>query len=177
MDACKVLQIVRLLFLAAILIPVSVRDIRQRVISNRSVVILAAGGTILAFTEAFLPYLMAAPAAPAGITRPVRTVEWSVLSASAAGLLLGLTLGLLCRLAAREGLGGGDFKLMAALGLTLGLVPFLEAMAVAGLLSFLTAVFLLITKKRSREDFLPFAPFLTAGVLVVQVAALAGSAK
>ncbi|MBP5459046.1 MAG: prepilin peptidase, partial [Clostridia bacterium] len=54
------------------------------------------------------------------------------------------------------------------LGAFLGLDLFLRAMAVTGLVSFMTVVVLLLTRKLTRTDSLPFAPFLALGAVVSQ---------
>lgn len=82
-------------------------------------------------------------------------------SGAAAGLLFGFI-----RLASRGGLGLGDVKLAAVLGLYLGPRATPVALFAAALLGGGVAAALLATGKRSRGDELPFGPFLALGGLV-----------
>ncbi len=82
------------------------------------------------------------------------------------GLLLGGGLLLLVGLVSRGGMGAGDFKLAAVIGLFVGF----KGMAVVLLLGFtsgaLTGMLLILLKICGRKDPLPFAPFLSAAALV-----------
>lgn len=69
----------------------------------------------------------------------------------------------------KEGMGGGDVKLMAMAGLFLGMKPVLLALVLGVMLGGLTGAALLITKKVKRGGYFPFGPFLTAGVFLSQL--------
>ena len=73
-------------------------------------------------------------------------------------------------IAARGGLGGGDVKLAAGLGLWLGWEAAIIAVWIAFLLGGMAAALLLITRRRRRQDALPFGPFLAVGGYVGFVA-------
>ncbi|TCJ98257.1 UNVERIFIED_ORG: type IV leader peptidase family protein [Anoxybacillus amylolyticus] len=60
-------------------------------------------------------------------------------------------------------LGAGDVKLVAGLGLFLGVPGVLPFFMYSFLMAALVSVFLLATKKKKRSDRLPFGPFLVAG--------------
>jgi hypothetical protein len=66
-------------------------------------------------------------------------------------------------IAARGGLGGGDVKLAAGLGLWLGWEAAVIALWIAFMLGGTAAVVLLITGRRKRHDGIPFGPFLALG--------------
>ncbi|MDI3317281.1 MAG: prepilin peptidase [Bacillota bacterium] len=87
---------------------------------------------------------------------------WPHLAAAAGA---GLLFALIGRLSG-GGLGGGDVKLAAVLGLFLGPAPAALAFFAAAVLGGGVAGFLLVTGRRSRRDELPFGPFLAAGALV-----------
>ncbi len=72
---------------------------------------------------------------------------------------------LLCRLISPKAVGGGDVKLLAVLGLCMGMDLVWGAVFVSLLLMFFFCIFLLATKKAARTDSVPFAPFLLAGTL------------
>lgn len=79
----------------------------------------------------------------------------------AAGALL--LAAFLCRLCAKNSVGYGDIKLFAVMGLMLGLEGIWGAIFASLILSFLLAVVLLVTKKKSRKDVIPFAPAIVLG--------------
>lgn len=66
-------------------------------------------------------------------------------------------------IAAHGGLGGGDVKLAAGLGLWLGWEAAVVAIWIAFMLGGIAAVFLLVTGRRGRRDGIPFGPFLSLG--------------
>ena len=66
-------------------------------------------------------------------------------------------------IAARGGLGGGDVKFAAGLGLWLGWEAAVIALWIAFMLGGTAAAVLLITGRRKRHDGIPFGPFLALG--------------
>ena len=66
-------------------------------------------------------------------------------------------------IAARGGLGGGDVKLAAALGIWLGWEAALIAVWIAFILGGIAAILLLVTGRKKRRDGIPFGPFLALG--------------
>ncbi len=88
------------------------------------------------------------------------------------GALLGYAILYLVNLVSRfvlkkDGMGGGDMKLMAVCGLFLGIWGILWALYVGVLLGGAFAVYLLLTKKAIAGAYFAFGPFLCAGVLLV----------
>ena len=73
-------------------------------------------------------------------------------------------------IAARDGLGGGDVKLAAALGVWLGWESALIAVWIAFMLGGIAALFLLATGRKKRREGIPFGPFLAVGGYVAFVA-------
>lgn len=82
------------------------------------------------------------------------------------GLLIGGGFLLIVAIVSRGGMGGGDIKLMAALGFWIGwkyaILSLLLSFIIGGILS----LGLLITKVKSRGEFIPFGPFLVMGFIV-----------
>ncbi len=77
------------------------------------------------------------------------------------------TLGLLAAsLLTHGGIGGGDIKLVGALGLLSGVYTVVYTLFFAMLLCALTAAALLLTKKKTIKEALPFGPFLLAGYMI-----------
>ena len=94
---------------------------------------------------------------------PVRHVSCVRTLASclfAAALLLA---SLLCILVVKNGIGFGDMKLFVVMGLLLGLDGIWGAIFMALIVSFFIALYVLITKKKTRKDAIPFGPALVIG--------------
>lgn len=68
----------------------------------------------------------------------------------------------------RKGLGGGDVKLMSVAGLYLGYNGALSALLYGSVLSAVTALALILTKKMTAKDAIPLVPFLYVGILVTE---------
>lgn len=66
----------------------------------------------------------------------------------------------------KEGMGGGDIKLLAMIGAFLGWKPALMTIMVGSLLGSLIGVALIAARVIKREDYIPFGPFLVCGALV-----------
>lgn len=137
---------------AAVLLYLSVYDVRHLKVPDRALCVLLAP----------VLFLVAAEAA-AGETA-------SVLSAAAGGAA-GFGLLLLSSVLTKGGIGGGDIKLAGILGLCLGLPGTLVMLLAA---SAAAAVSCLILKIRHREGSgrIPFVPFLSAGFILPALAAL-----
>jgi leader peptidase (prepilin peptidase)/N-methyltransferase len=66
----------------------------------------------------------------------------------------------------KEGLGGGDIKLLAMIGAFLGWQSVLLTLMLASLLGAVVGIGLLICKVMERGNYIPFGPFLVFGALV-----------
>ncbi len=66
----------------------------------------------------------------------------------------------------KEGMGGGDIKLLAMIGAFLGWKPAVMTIMVGSLLGSLVGIALIVTQVIKREDYIPFGPFLVCGALV-----------
>ena len=88
------------------------------------------------------------------------------------------TLGSLCMLIAgyigskimkKDALGGGDIKLMFALGIVLGYVGSFMMVFIASLLGSVVGLSLMAIKKLTRGQYIPFGPFLIIGAYIVLI--------
>jgi leader peptidase (prepilin peptidase)/N-methyltransferase len=61
----------------------------------------------------------------------------------------------------KEVIGGGDVKLMAGVGAFIGVERVLLAVFIASFLASIVGLTLILFKKRSKETYIPFAPFLS----------------
>jgi prepilin signal peptidase PulO-like enzyme (type II secretory pathway) len=100
---------------------------------------------------------------------------WSRLLASLAGAALGVGVfsllifvsRLVFRVGASSLMGSGDVKLVGLLGLMFGYPIFLRVLLVGVLVGGVVSAVLLATRQVSRRAFLPYAPFLATGGIVV----------
>lgn len=93
---------------------------------------------------------------------PMTQASWTALLGGLIAFLLFMLVGML----SPGGLGGGDIKLAAFIGVTFGL-PYLFWALIAGVLTGgVTAVFLLITQRWPRTAHIPYGPFLCFGAIV-----------
>ncbi len=85
------------------------------------------------------------------------------------GFLIGGGFFLLIAIVSNGGMGGGDIKLMGMLGLYLGI----QKIIMVTLLSFFIGAFfsipLLLLKKKSRKETIPFGPFIGISVLITML--------
>jgi leader peptidase (prepilin peptidase)/N-methyltransferase len=87
---------------------------------------------------------------------------WDMLIAS----LLGGGLLLLIAVVSRGGMGGGDIKFAATLGIWLGCKCLLLALLLSFVFGGIGGLSLLLFKLKSRKDFIPFGPFIALGALL-----------
>ena len=81
---------------------------------------------------------------------------------AAAGLLLA---SFLCGLILKNSIGMGDMKLFAIMGLMLGM-DILSSVFVSLLIAFIVSIVLLISKKKTKKDMIPFGPCVVIGTFV-----------
>jgi prepilin signal peptidase PulO-like enzyme (type II secretory pathway) len=112
-----------------------------------------------------LPHLLLDPLIVVGIgfafVNPSVTPLDAVIGAVAAVAFLGL-LGLIIR----GGVAMGDLYLVAPLGLLLGWPAIFLAIFLAALLSSVTSLVLLATRRVGLKSYIPFGPFLVAGAVL-----------
>ncbi len=136
---------------AYILLLTSLIDFRLKIIPDSLIIILAGWGVI----EGVLT---------GGIGRLVDNLSASILSALFFVLIIiGTQI-----MTKNSGMGWGDVKLGAALGLWLGLPGIFYALVSAFILGAIFGVILLITKQKGRKDAIPFGPFLAIGAILAQ---------
>ena len=69
-----------------------------------------------------------------------------------------------------QGMGGGDVKYAGLLGLLVGFPGVLVAWWISAVLGGVVAIFLLVVRKKSRRDAIPYGPFMSLGGIVVLLA-------
>ncbi len=74
------------------------------------------------------------------------------------------------RITSKEGMGAGDFKLLAALGAWLGPLALLPVVVVASLTGSVVGLYLQLTRRIQAGSYIPFGPFLaSAGIAVATI--------
>ncbi len=131
-------------------------DLRHRIVPN----ILIAVGLIIGLLF-YLPHLLSVL-----LPVPEALVSERALSDAFLGLLLGGGIMLVIFLVSRGGMGAGDIKLMALIGLYVGLRGTAVVLLLGFLFGALTGIIFMVTGKLTRKDALPFAPFLSLAALV-----------
>ncbi len=81
----------------------------------------------------------------------------------ALGVLIGGGFFLVVAVVTNGGMGGGDIKLMAALGLWFGWKGILIVMFLSFVIGGVVSVGLLIARKAGRKQMVPFGPFIAIG--------------
>ncbi len=135
--------LVKFLFLICILIVVSFIDIEHYLIPNRVNAFALFTGIVLNIYARDLSFASA------------------VTGMAAAALFL-----LLPALASSGGMGGGDVKMAAVVGLFLGWPLGLAAVIIGTVIAGLSGLFLMLASIKGRRDMIPFGPFIACGTLV-----------
>ncbi len=126
----------------AVLVSVSVVDMHHRIIPDEILLV----GTILGLPLIFLTSL--------------NHLISGLIGFMAAGLLL-----LAIAVISKGGMGGGDIKLSAVMGLFLGWQSAAVALFLSFLIGGIVGILLLVTKIKGRKDAVPFGPYLALGGL------------
>jgi leader peptidase (prepilin peptidase)/N-methyltransferase len=143
-------------FYACLFIIIFVIDLEQGLILNKVVY----PGMVVALLLALLPQ--------SWLTQTIwltRVIEPGIASAALGGGI-GFAIFLLIALVSRGGMGWGDVKLAALIGLATGFPLVFVAIIMGAILGGIVAVALVITKKRQRRETIPFGPFLALATMV-----------
>lgn len=82
------------------------------------------------------------------------------------GGIVGFSLLLLLAIVSKGGMGGGDIKLYAAIGVALGPLLTVMSLVLASFVGAITGLFLMMTGKLKRGQPLAFGPFIMIGTLI-----------
>lgn len=135
--------LVKVFFLVSIFIVISFIDLKYYIIPDKLIVFSLFGGAITNI-----------------VARDLTLVSSLLGLISAAAPLLALAV------ISRGGMGGGDIKLAAVIGLCLGWPNGLFAVILGCLIAGLLGIALVLTRVKGRKDVIPFGPFLSAGALI-----------
>lgn len=138
------IQLIKALLLISVLMVISIIDMEYYIIPNKLIV--------------FVLFL--------GMIFVIFTGEPTILSALI-GFAATFSFLLVLALASRGGMGGGDIKLAAVIGVCLGWPNGITAVLLGCLLAGLTGLLLILLQVKSRKDLIPFGPFLATGTLIM----------
>lgn len=85
------------------------------------------------------------------------------------GLLLGGGFFLLIAILSNGGMGGGDIKLMAMVGFWFGWKDVIFITFFSFVIGSILSIILLLMKKKSRKDAIPFGPFIVMATLITML--------
>jgi len=131
------------LILASFLIVIIFIDMDYQLILDKVLLCLAGAGLILNFWTAH-----------------VGLWEMFITGLSAGGLFLFIAV------LTRGGMGGGDIKFAAAVGIWLGAKLTVAALFIAFILGGVGGIMVLALKLKSRKDYIPFGPFIALGAWI-----------
>jgi leader peptidase (prepilin peptidase)/N-methyltransferase len=130
--------------------------------------LLVVTGTDL--THKMIPNVITIPGIVVGLlgavtVLPVGVIN-SVIGLSVGGGILWLLAWLSPYLFGKEGMGGGDIKLLAMIGAFLGWKPALLTIMIGSLTGSIIGISLIALRIIKRDDYIPFGPFLVLGALL-----------
>ena len=139
----------KLLTLLFILMVAAVTDFKNHIIPNLLILTGLAARTVFYVIELII--------LKSGIF-PVLKSDFIALLIVAGVALMGIIV--------KNGIAMGDVKLLAVMGLFLGLNGFFSSLFFSLILAFVVGIVLLVTKKKKRKDSIAFAPALFFGTLI-----------
>ena len=93
----------------------------------------------------------------------------AVIGAAAGYLVLWAVYWLFKLVTGKEGMGYGDFKLLAALGAWMGWKALPSIILISSVVGALVGIFLIVVAKRAREHAIPFGPYLAAAGMIAML--------
>ncbi|SMP48785.1 prepilin peptidase [Anoxynatronum buryatiense] len=137
-------------FLTLLLIVMTFIDLDHQIIPDGLTIMVAVGGVF---------HLAYGLIGNTGIT----------IGQAALGVLIGGGFFLAIAIVSNGGMGGGDIKLMAALGLWFGWQGILLVMFLSFIIGGIVSVGLLIARRKGRKSMVPFGPFIGIGTFLTAV--------
>lgn len=137
--------------MTAILIVITMIDFDLQIIPDRLIIALGILGAVYLFIVQYPQY------------------GARILYNSAIGFILGGSFFLMVAIVSNGGMGGGDIKLMAVLGLWFGWQKLLVLMLVTFISGAFISIILLLLKLKKMKDGIPFGPFIALAAYIVSI--------
>lgn len=144
------LKIIRYLVIAVGLFIISWQDIKERIILNKTLLLLS----IIRLAIIILECIVYAQ------------FVISIISSALIGVLFAILVFGGCYLIARGGMGAGDVKLMAIVGFYVGSAVIMQVMLLTVVAAAIYSIVKLIRKKTKLKDEIAFAPFVLIGTVL-----------
>ena len=135
-------------FMASVLLIICIIDYYEQIIPDGLVVLILAATVIYKGAAYFIA------------KAPLQLID------SLYGFLSGGLLFLAIAVASNGAMGGGDIKLIAVLGLILGLKKTLLNILLSFLIGAVVSLYLLLSGKKGRKDAIPFGPFINIAFII-----------
>lgn len=142
-------------FFACALLVVTYVDLDHRIIPN----LVTLPGIVVGLALAFV-------APPPGAGGPLTSLVDSLLGLLVGGGILWTVAWSYELLAGREGMGGGDIKLLAMIGTFLGWKSVLLTLLLASFIGSFIGIAIMVARREDTRLAIPFGPFLAMGALV-----------
>lgn len=145
------LDLIKYLILTPMLLSVVVIDYKLQIIPNRLNLTMFEIGLVFAFLY--------------GFSNVAISINMLLGMLAGGGIFLVITLlgGLVY---GKEAMGLGDVKLMGALGLYFGLTNIIIISLVSFLICAIISIFLLATRIKKKDEYIPFGPFIAVGAFI-----------
>jgi len=147
------------LFYFCLLLVIAVIDLKHQLILNRLVYPAAGIATVFTFMFHRLDFDI----------MPIKLNMVPNIAQAAIGCAIGLVLFLLIAVLSRGGMGLGDVKMAALMGIMLGFPSVMVAIFLAIMAGGITAIVLVATRKKERKQVIPFGPFLALGTMLALI--------
>lgn len=145
------LNLIKYVILTPLLLSVLVIDYKKQIIPNRLVLTMVEIGLVISFLY--------------GISNVVITID--MLFGMLAGALIFLIISLIGKLIYnKDAMGFGDIKLMGAVGLYFGFTNIISIAVMAFLIGAISAVLLVLIKKKKATEDVAFAPFIVISAFI-----------
>lgn len=163
------LNIVGYFTICALLLKISIYDIKFKTIEDSMNLYIGVIGFVLTMGNRVFYEWIQAPRASHSLTFSAE-IKWFLIRVLTVFIVpIGL---IIINLIIKNGIGGGDIKLVFALGFLFDIETVLEVIIIGGLLSGIFGIGLILYNKYVKStckniEFIPFAPFITIGVYSV----------
>lgn len=148
-----IIDAIKAMYLIAFSVVLAYIDKKERIIPNRMLIAL--------LWSAFIFLLVKIALNPSG---------WiTLVGSSVIGCLVGGGIFLLSHMISRSGIGAGDVKLFAVLGLYVGNYAVIGIMLMSLLLTAIVGAFNVVRKKIELKQAVPFAPYVAVGVILAML--------
>ncbi|MCI8640843.1 MAG: prepilin peptidase [Clostridia bacterium] len=145
------LDLIKFMILTPMLLSAFVIDYKLQIIPNRLNLTMFEIGLVIAFLY--------------GLSDVAITINMILGTIVGGGIFLLITL-IGGAIYGKEAMGFGDIKLMGALGIYFGLSNIIAITLVSFLIGAILSIFLLVTKIKKMNEYIPFGPFIVLGTFI-----------